>query len=289
MCNSTKDYYEGLKNATGLVGLFSGFQLHPPMVDIPELWEPANWKRGVEESTRQLLKMMDLKPGSTVLDVGCGVGGVALQAAQEFGVRVVGISNVKKQMETARALHENFGVNGNEFIEADARSFVDDGLIQPNQFDAAICINMAYHISDRKKMFEQISAAVKKGGKLGLDDWVTTEKTTEEEYRTLRWKWSTLSQEIGFGTLADYKNALQDASWGIENYLDLTDVGKKYFANEQMYVDFKNRFLQGSIDLYGEYGESAIDTMIEDFKYNAMLYQQDSFGYFQLVAINEKN
>jgi cyclopropane fatty-acyl-phospholipid synthase-like methyltransferase len=286
--NSTQQYYESLKNATGLVGLFSGLQLHPPMVDNPNLWEPENWKEGVKESTRQLLKMMNLPRGSIVLDVGCGVGGVALQAKEEFGLEVVGISNVKKQIETAKLIHENLGIHENKFIEADARSFITDGLITPNSFDAAFSVNMAYHIPDLKVMFEQISLAVKPGGKFGLDDWVVTEKTTTEELRKLRWNWSTMSQEVGFGTFEQYKKDLEVSNWKIEQILDLSFVGKKYCANNETYKNFKDKFLSGAIELYGEHGESAIDTMIDDLKYNGMLYQNDKFGYFQLVAINNK-
>jgi len=43
------------------------------------------------EVIRELLKMADLKPGETLLDLGCGDGRVLVMAAKEFGAKAIGI------------------------------------------------------------------------------------------------------------------------------------------------------------------------------------------------------
>lgn len=55
----------------------------------------------------------ELKPGMTLLDVGCGWGGTAIRAAQKFGVRAIGLTLSKNQH--ARASERAAGVPGVEF------------------------------------------------------------------------------------------------------------------------------------------------------------------------------
>ena len=43
------------------------------------------------EVIRELLRMADLKPGETVLDLGCGDGRVLVVAAKDFGANAIGI------------------------------------------------------------------------------------------------------------------------------------------------------------------------------------------------------
>jgi cyclopropane-fatty-acyl-phospholipid synthase len=52
---------------------------------------------------RLLCERLDLRPGMTLLEIGCGWGGFAAMAAREFGVRVVGLTLSPSQLEAARA------------------------------------------------------------------------------------------------------------------------------------------------------------------------------------------
>jgi cyclopropane-fatty-acyl-phospholipid synthase len=52
---------------------------------------------------RLLCERLDLRPGMTLLEIGCGWGGFAAMAAHEFGVRVVGLTLSPSQLEAARA------------------------------------------------------------------------------------------------------------------------------------------------------------------------------------------
>jgi cyclopropane-fatty-acyl-phospholipid synthase len=52
---------------------------------------------------RRLCDVLGLKPGMTVLEIGCGWGGFAALAAREYGVSVLGITLSPAQLEYARA------------------------------------------------------------------------------------------------------------------------------------------------------------------------------------------
>ncbi len=50
------------------------------------------------------LGKLNLEPGMTVLDIGCGWGGAMVRAIEKFDVNVIGITLSKNQARTARKL-----------------------------------------------------------------------------------------------------------------------------------------------------------------------------------------
>ena len=48
---------------------------------------------------------LDLQPGETLLDIGCGFGGLAAYATEHYGVRATGITNSAQHARLARELH----------------------------------------------------------------------------------------------------------------------------------------------------------------------------------------
>ena len=56
-----------------------------------------------ERKNRLLLDRLDLKPGQRLLEIGCGWGGLAEQAARDFGVHVTGLTLSAEQKAYADA------------------------------------------------------------------------------------------------------------------------------------------------------------------------------------------
>ena len=66
-------------------------------------WERASNLDEAQEAKLDLVcRKMGLKAGMRVLDIGCGWGSLAKYAAQNFGVKVVGITVSQQQVELAR-------------------------------------------------------------------------------------------------------------------------------------------------------------------------------------------
>ena len=63
------------------------------------------------EATLELAQRAKLKPGSRVLDVGCGLGGSARYLATEQGCQVVGIDLTHEYIETANKLADLVGLD----------------------------------------------------------------------------------------------------------------------------------------------------------------------------------
>lgn len=80
------------------------------------------------------------KPGLTVLDIGCGWGGMALTLAREFGANVTGITLSEEQLAAAQAGADEAGL-------ADRVKFeLIDYRAMDGQFDRIVSVGMFEHV-----------------------------------------------------------------------------------------------------------------------------------------------
>ncbi|MEJ7583983.1 MAG: class I SAM-dependent methyltransferase [Acidimicrobiales bacterium] len=86
-------------------------------------------------------RKLDLHPGMRLLDVGCGWGGMLLQAARHHGVRAVGVTISSKQADLARKRVADAGLSHLVEIRLQDYRDVDDG-----PYDAISSIGMFEHV-----------------------------------------------------------------------------------------------------------------------------------------------
>lgn len=93
-----------------------GNMLFSSMLDTGLNYSCAYWYRAKDLDTAQTDKLdlicrkLDLRPGMTVLDIGCGWGGFARFAAENYQVAVIGITVSKEQAEYARRICKGLDV-----------------------------------------------------------------------------------------------------------------------------------------------------------------------------------
>lgn len=98
----------------------------------------------LEQAQRQkvdhIARKLCLKPGMTVLDVGCGWGGLGLGLHQRYGVNVTGISLSEEQLKVARRRADEAGVSDNvQFLYKDYREV-------EGTFDRIVSVGMFEHV-----------------------------------------------------------------------------------------------------------------------------------------------
>jgi len=78
-----------------------------------------------------LLSLYPLKPGASILDIGCGTGRHSIELAKR-GFKVTGLDLSEKMLEVAKANADDLEI---EWINANAKDFALDRI-----FDGAICL-----------------------------------------------------------------------------------------------------------------------------------------------------
>jgi cyclopropane-fatty-acyl-phospholipid synthase len=100
------------------------------------------------------------RPGLTVLDIGCGWGGMALTLARDYGARVTGITLSEEQLAAARARAAEAGLENQVSFELmDYRSM-------DRQFDRVVSVGMFEHVGlpNYETFFETIKNCLKPDG-----------------------------------------------------------------------------------------------------------------------------
>ncbi|MGD2029408.1 MAG: cyclopropane-fatty-acyl-phospholipid synthase family protein [Desulfobacterales bacterium] len=112
-----------------------------------------------EHISRKLL----LKPNESLLDIGCGWGGMLIYAAQKYGINGVGITLSKNQFEYANRRIEELGLqNRLNILYKDYRQLYE-------RFDKIVSIGMMEHVGRKfiPTFIKKVSDLLKSGG-LGL-------------------------------------------------------------------------------------------------------------------------
>ena len=129
---------------------------------------PLSSTESLEESKvrhqRLMIDKLELREGMSVIDVGCGLGGPMRRVVGEGGVRVVGINNNELQLEKARALNSEAGIN--DMVDYVACSFMDMDTIGDDTFDRGYAIESTCHAPDKAGAFAEIYRVLKPGALL---------------------------------------------------------------------------------------------------------------------------
>ena len=123
---------------------------------------------------RLMMAKLELRDGMTVADVGCGIGGPMRRLVRESGARVVGINNSAVQLETAKALNAEAGLDG--MVDYVACNFMEMGEIEDHTFDRAYAIESTCHAPDKQRAFEEIFRILKPGALFWGQEMCLTDK-----------------------------------------------------------------------------------------------------------------
>ncbi|MFC9845570.1 class I SAM-dependent methyltransferase [Streptomyces sp. NPDC060223] len=139
--------------------------LGPSMVYSCAYWESGD--ATLEDAQRDKLDLiarkLDLKAGQRLLDVGCGWGSMAIHAAREYGVGVVGVTLSQEQAAYARKRVADEGLTDRVEIRVQDYRDVTDG-----PFDAISSIGMAEHVGAERYLeyAEVLHRLLRPGGRL---------------------------------------------------------------------------------------------------------------------------
>ena len=131
------------------------------MSSKPDTWNSELYQSShsfVWQYGRDLLVLLNAKPGERILDVGCGTGQLTAEITQ-FGAEVVGIDYSPDMIATSR---KNFPHVRFEVADATALTF-------DSEFDVVVSNAALHWVRDQPAAIASIARALKPGGRLVLE------------------------------------------------------------------------------------------------------------------------
>jgi SAM-dependent methyltransferase len=116
-----------------------------------------------------VLEMAAVEDGTSVLDVGCGVGGTLASLAERFpAVELTGLNIDPRQLALAREIVPTPLGGTLRLDEGDACSLPYAGAT----FDCVLAVECAFHFSSRSRFFAEVSRVLRPNGRLVLTDFL---------------------------------------------------------------------------------------------------------------------
>jgi cyclopropane-fatty-acyl-phospholipid synthase len=131
------------KNASAHYNI--GNDLYEKMLDKRMLYTCAFWEKAKDLEKAQEAKIdrvcqkLHLKPGMTLLDLGCGWGGFAEYAAKNYGAKVTGVNVASEQVKIARQRTHGLTV---KILQKDYRQIT-------GKYDRIVSIGIMEHIGPK--------------------------------------------------------------------------------------------------------------------------------------------
>jgi len=115
-----------------------------------------------ERKLEHICRKLNLHPGETLLDIGCGWGGMIMYAAQHYGVRSTGITLSEEQLHYARERIREAGLE--DRCKVELRDYRE--IEGHEQYDKLVSVGMVEHVGKTMlpTYFEQAYSLLKPGG-----------------------------------------------------------------------------------------------------------------------------
>ena len=139
-----------------------------------------------------ICRKLRLKPGETLLDIGCGWGALVCHAARHFGVRAHGVTQAEEQLAYAREKAAQLGLQDKVTLELRDYALVD------GSFDKIASIGMFEHvgIANHPAYFRTVNRLLKPGG-LYLHHSIALRSKSFERFRRGRRRDAAAATAIG--------------------------------------------------------------------------------------------
>lgn len=219
-------------------------EYHDNMVAMLELiWGDGYMAPG---GTGNVAKLLDgtAPEGKLILDIGCGIGGPAIDMVRLHGAQVAGIDLEEPLIRRAKTAARKAGLQDHctfQCVEPGPLRFPDAS------FDIVVSSGALTQTEDKVSMFAEILRVLKPGGYFSCYEWMTSGQDASADLQY----WIKLEElTYAFQTLAEYGRLLDVAGFGD---VQTTDASAWYRAEaSREYELLKGELYEPMIKLLGQ-------------------------------------
>ena len=121
-------------------------------------------------SAREIISHLELRPGLKVLDFGCGPGRLTIPIAKQIGLSgtVTAFDTQPAMLERVRVKADLENLGNIEFVHGAA----GEGKLGNNQYDRVLLVTVLGEIPDKKIFAKEIIDSLKSGGLLSVTETI---------------------------------------------------------------------------------------------------------------------
>ena len=222
------------------------------------------------DAVDEALEVLQLQPGSRVLDVGSGIGGPARYIAAKTGAHVTALELQPDLHEVARDLTARCGLSSR--VEHVCGNILDGAVAE--SYDAIISFLCFLHIPEREKLFAACRAALKSEGVMYIEDFGKSRPLSADEAKAL----SVKVQCAVLPCRAEYETHLVAAGFPDVNMSDVTGAWKDFTASRlAMFRTARHK----SIEVHGQ---EIVDDLDDFYGAVAQLFQDGAIAGLKIIA-----
>ena len=158
------------------------------------------------QATQWLARLLEISLQHKVLDLGCGLGGMARYLAKHTGAQVTGVDLSSDYVAAGLELNRLTGLGRRvALLEAD----VSNPPFKTASFDRVLMVHVGMNIPDKKRVFKEARRCLKPGGRLGIYDQIRCGTAALD----FPMPWTEESRTSHAVNMAEYEQAIRQAGF----------------------------------------------------------------------------
>lgn len=222
------------------------------------------------EAVDEALGVLDLQPGSRVLDVGSGIGGPARYIAAKTGAHVTALELQPDLNDVASDLTARCGLSSR--VEHVCGDILKGGVAQ--DYDAIVSFLCFLHIPDKAQLFAACRGALKPNGVMYIEDYGRPRELFVDEAEAL----SVKVQCPALPSPSEYEAHLVSAGFSAVTVADVTEEWTDFTAAR--YAMFRGARAR-NIEVHGA---EIIDGLDDFYGTVANLFQAGAIAGLKIIA-----
>lgn len=216
----------------------------------------------------QVVRELDLRPDSSVVDVGCGEGAHALRLATHFGVRVLGIDPVQRHLDLAREARRGAFPDIADRVSFE-RGTADRLPVPDSSVDLVWCRDVMVHVDDPYAVFDEFARVLRPGGYVVSHQSVVTDLLAPDE---ADWLFDVMGVVPGSADPAVVDDAVAGSGLEVVDTFDLASEWGEWAQEQEGQAGRAllrlARLLREPERYRGEFGSAAYDVMLGDCRWH---------------------